>query len=147
MDYVKRYKELYWEADGLFNQIMECSKMPGSEAMTLFCLMEGLNTQSAICKKLYMPKQTIHSAIKKLESQGLVVLADEKAKDKTKQIFITDKGKSVYMQNVHPLDAAENTAFAMLDVSEQEELIRITSKYNGFLKNVTEEYLKEHGKN
>lgn len=147
MSNYKKYKNLYWEADGLLNAIMEKSEMPVSEVMTLFCLAEGIDTQLAICKKLYMPKQTIHSAIKKLESQGFVVLAPQKGKDKTRRITLTDSGRDVYLQKVFPVEEAESKAFASLDEKEQEELVRITAKYNDFLRKATEEYIKDYGKN
>ncbi len=141
MDYVKEYKALFWESDGLYNSFMEYFGLSASESMTIFCLADGIDNQSAICKKLYMPKQTIHSVIKKLEQAGAVVVSNEKAKDKTKSVVLTDVGHRIYAEKVRPLDEVENVAFSMLDAEEQKEFVRISAKYNGLLRQTMSDYI------
>lgn len=147
MNYLKEYKALFWESDGLYNSFMEHFGLSTSESMILFCISEGIDTQSAICKKLYMPKQTVHSAIKKLEKAGIVVVSDQKSKDKTKKIILTDVGYKAYKEKVYPLDEVECEAFEKLDKDEQREMVRITAKYNGLLRKAISDYIANEKRN
>lgn len=147
MSYLKEYKQLFWESDGLYNSFMEHFGLSASESMTLFCVANGIDNQMAICKKLYMPKQTVHSAIKKLENAGIVVVSAQKSKDKTKKIALTDIGYKVYKKKVFPLDEVENEAFEQLDENEQREMVRITAKYNGLLRKAMSDYIANEQRN
>ncbi len=141
MDYCKQYKALYWESEEIFNNIMESSGLSSSEYMTMLCISDGIDTQKEICKGLYLPKQTVHSAIKKLVARGYVVVSETKSANKTKQIIMTEAGRAAYDRLVSPTARIDNEAFAELAQDEQKELVRIVTKYNYFLRLKADEYL------
>lgn len=147
MDYLKEHRALFCEADSLFNSIMESSGLSASEHMTIFCLSQGIDTQSAICKRLYVPKQTIHSVIKKLEQQGLVTLCPNPNDNKSKRITLTDAGYNVYKEKVAPVEDVEEEAFKMLSEQEQQTYVELSKKYNSLLREKTQEYLDKYDKN
>lgn len=147
MDYLKEQRALFCEADSLFNSIMESSGLSASEHLAIYCLSQGIDTQSAICKRLYIPKQTIHSVIKKLEGQGLVTLSPIPNDNKSKRITLTKDGYKVYKQKVAPVEDVEEEAFKMLSEQEQQAYVEISKKYNAFLREKTQEYLDKYDKN
>lgn len=143
MDSLKKYRALFWQSDALYNSIMEKSGMPTSEHMTLYCISNGINTQSAICKKLYMPKQTINSAVKKFEKAGIVELCPTPNNDKLKTLALTKKGEEIVREKVLVSDEIEESVWNELTKDEQTQLVILTSKYNEILKEKVALFLKK----
>lgn len=142
MTSINEYRALFWQSDALYNSVMEQSGMPTSEYMTLYCISKGLNTQSAICKKLYMPKQTINSAVKKFEKEGIISLCPTPDNDKLKTLALTKKGEALVREKVLAMDRVEEAVWLALSEEEQDKLVEITSKYNEILKDKVAVFLK-----
>lgn len=143
MNTLKEYRELFWQTDALYNSIMEKTGMPTSEHMTLYCISSGINTQSAICKKLYMPKQTINSAVKKFEKEGIIELCSTPNNDKPKTLALTPKGEELVIEKVLVVDKIEESVWNELTNEEQIRLVKLTSKYNDVLKEKVALFLKK----
>ena len=143
MDSLKEYRALFWQTDALYNSIMEKTGMPTSEHMTLYCISSGINTQSAICKKLYMPKQTINSAVKKFEKEGIIELCSTPNNDKPKTLALTPKGEELVIEKVLVVDKIEESVWNELTNEEQIRLVKLTSKYNDVLKEKVALFLKK----
>lgn len=73
----------------------------------LYDAQEAL-TQSDIVKATGLSKQTLNSAIRKLEKDGIIIL--EKMNGKSKKIVMTDKGRVLIAQKIKPL-ADRKTVF------------------------------------
>ena len=146
MTSIKEYRAQFWVSDGQYNSVIEKSGLSSSEFMMLYCVSNGINTQSAICKKLYMPKQTINSAVKKFEKQGVISLACTKGNDKIKTLVLTDKGMELVRAKVLPMDDIEEMLWDELSETERAELVRLTTKYNKLFKEKQTEYFDKHNK-
>ncbi len=140
---IKEYRALFWESDGLYNSVIEKSGLSTSELMTLYCVSNGINTQSAISKKLYMPKQTINSAVKKFEKQGILRLGDTLGNDKLKTLALTQKGVQLVNDKVLAMDNIEEAVWEQLEESERDQLVRLTARFNKLLAEKVAAYLKE----
>lgn len=90
-------------------------------------------TQSGICQYLYEPKQTVNSALKKLEADGLIALVSGKDK-RCKYIRLTERGSLLAGKTADRVIQAEGRAFSGLSAEEREMLIDLLNKYNGLLK-------------
>ena len=84
--------------------------------------------QKDICQACYIPKQTVHSSIRKMAEDGYLTL--ESGRGREKLIYLTEKGKIITEENILPIIEAENKVF--LQMGEQQSLI--------FL-NLLEEYM------
>lgn len=123
----KEFNDLYREA---------ASKMGISDSSflifyTLYTLGDGC-LQKDICSENFVNKQTINSAIRKLEQEGLLYLQQGRGRDK--HIYLTETGKMLIEKHFVPLVQKENEAFAVLKPQEQTELLRLTRKYIESLK-------------
>ena len=78
---------------------------------------------SEICAVLHQPKQTIHSALKKLETDGCIELTQGK-----------DAGLRLCRDTVDRVIAAERAALAALSEEERKVFLNVFSKFTGFFK-------------
>lgn len=102
---------------------------------TLYTLrMEPGNiTQSDVCNVLYQPKQTVNSALKKLEGEGYITLTPAGAH--TKNIALTKSGIELCERTVDKVIEAECDALKEMTDDEAENLIALQRTYSILLKN------------
>lgn len=81
---------------------------------------------------LFAP-QTINSALKALEKQGLIALDLVPNSRKSKQFFFTEAGEKLVKEKIAPLVQAEEQSFLRLDERERNELLAITQKHISIL--------------
>lgn len=81
-----------------------------------------------ICNESGISKQTINSAIRKLESDEILYL--EQDKGKTKRVCLTEKGKVYVTQTAARLVEAECNAFSDWTEEEVNLYLRLIEKYN-----------------
>ncbi len=137
---VNDYRALFWESDRMYNEIMEKSGFSSSEFMSLYCIANGVNTQAGISKKLYIPKQTINSSVKKLISLGYVAMASIDGNNKAKSLYLTPLGQEIYKQKVAIMDDIEDELWQELDPKEADALVALTQKYNDLFRKYSERH-------
>lgn len=90
-------------------------------------------TQTKLCEAWFFTPQTINSALKSLEKQGLITLHLAPNSRKNKQFFFTEAGEQFVQENIIPLVQAEEQSFLRLDEQERNALLTITQKHIGIL--------------
>ena len=86
-------------------------------------------TQSYLCGIIYLPKQTINSALKKLETEGYIKLFVSELNRKNKMVALTDKGEKLARQTADKILAAEERAFNHMTDDEIKQLMVLYDKY------------------
>lgn len=121
--------------DESYKNIAKRSGLSEAAFWTLYTLrMEPGNvTQSDVCNVLYQPKQTINSALKKLESEGYIILTPAGAH--TKNISFTKSEIKLCEQTVDKVIGAECATFEEMTDNEAENLIALQKTYSILLKN------------
>lgn len=133
----KKQEELnriFREFDDLYHSVSVNCGLSDSAFDILYCvgeMGEGCR-QKDICLYFYTSKQTLHSAIRKLEQDGILELVSGKGRDK--HIYLTEKGRSILEDKILPVMRAENAAFSKMSEEESEQLLNLTWKYMSFLK-------------
>lgn len=98
------------DIDSLYHQVALKFRMSDSILFVLY--MVYINGEQCLLYDIYksygISKQTINSAIRKLENNDIVYL--EKHNGKAKKVCLTDKGKSYIKQNAARLFEAECNA-------------------------------------
>ena len=89
-------------------------------------------TQKDICSFIYQPKQTVHSALKKLVKDGLIEVGDYNGK-RHKYVVLTEKGEAFSRKTVDLVLAEEIAAFEDMEASERELSIKLLAKYSDSL--------------
>lgn len=126
---LKEYNYLWRKIEKLWHEIAWKAGVSDSTYeifSTILELGEGCH-QKDICNRNSISKQTIHSAIKKLEREGLIEVRKEHGKDK--RVYLTLQGKDLVKEKILPAAEAENQVFAEMTEEESRELVRLTEKY------------------
>ena len=83
--------------------------------------------QRDICRAVCVSKQTIHSAIRKLEEDGYLYMKSGRGRDK--HIFLTERGSLLAEEKIRPVMEIENAAFDALGETESCRLLELTEQY------------------
>lgn len=93
----------------------------------VLCEREGQCLQSDIFRLTGISRQTINSAIRKLEQDGLAYL--EQGEGRNTLVCLTEKGHDFSAEKVRPLFQIENKIWNEWTVDEQERYLLFTQKY------------------
>lgn len=85
-------------------------------------------TQAEICEFLIEPKQTVNSALKKLEAEGYLTLSAG-ADQRSKRVCLTEKGERFVKAHIDRVPEAEAAALGAMTAVERDALIRLTGRY------------------
>lgn len=80
-----------------------------------------------ICRLSGISKQTVNSALRKMEADGIIYL--EKANGKAKRVYLTDSGKILAENTVVRLIEIENEILASWTKEELEQFLELNRKY------------------
>ena len=127
-DNIRRINYLMTEIDALYPQAAVKMRLSDSVARVLYTIYEakGSCLLSEIYKKTGVSKQTINSALRKLEQEGILYL--EPYKGNAKKVILTSKGEQYVEQTVAKLYAAEIRSFASWSEAEMKMYISLIRK-------------------
>ncbi|MDE7312124.1 MAG: MarR family transcriptional regulator [Eubacterium sp.] len=138
---LKRLNYLISEIDAAYHEAALKIGLSDSSMTVLYavCNSGGSCLLSEICKLSGTSKQTINSALRKLEAEGLIYL--EAGEGKRKKVCLTEKGMDCSKNGVARLIALENDILASWTANEQEKYLELTQKYLACLKQKIKEEL------
>lgn len=127
---ISEFNSIYKKCDELYRDIAKTFGLSDCAFWILYSLREseGCLTQSDICNSLYQPKQTVNSALKKLEHEGYILLHPIKNR-RSKQIALTDKGVRLAAQTADCVLLAEETALSQFSSEELYLFYKLFRKY------------------
>ena len=138
--YILEYNQLLKECDNIYHDAAIRAGLSDCAFWILHALWEAdhVFTQSEIGDNASMPRQTVNSALKKLEKDGYLVL--EKIDGKMgKSIRLTEAGERFAQTHIAPIAAAEERVCAQFTQQEQEEfLTTFRTLVNRLRKEITE---------
>lgn len=134
------YNAIIKENEDLYRRIAKQFGLSECTFWILYTLREENTslTQRELCYSLSQPKQTINSALKKMETDGYLELSSGEDR-RRKQIRLTKKGEVLAKETVDKVIALENRTFDTFTEREQEDFLLLFRKYTDNLKN----YLSE----
>lgn len=107
---------------------------------------EGSYTQAQLCSTLCLRKQTVNTALKKLEKDGYIYFAKDTENKKNKTIHFTEKGESLAKDTVDHIFEVEKQAFEKLTEEERKGVLYYGLKHIEALEEKTEKFLKSDKK-
>ena len=124
------YNQLLKESDDIYRVYAKNSNLSETAFWILYCIREREEafTQREICIYWFYTPQTVNSALKHMEEDGLLVLRAEEGNRKSKKIYLTEKGEKLVEQIVDPLIDAEVRATEKLGEQEMEKFLKIMKK-------------------
>lgn len=126
---LKEVNRLYKELDDIYHDISLRLGISDSVLIIFYSIVEMGDgcIQKDISEKFSISRQTINSAIKKLQSQGYITLKQGKGRDM--HIYLTLDGKKYTEDIVGPVMELENSVFKEMYPEESREFLRLTQKY------------------
>ena len=114
------YNDVYKEQDDLYRAVARQCGLSDCAFWVLYALRESGHpmTQSDVCAAVYQPKQTVHSALKKLAGEGYLQLTEGRDR------------RSKY----RTVMAAEETAVDTLTAAERTQFLALCRRYNAALR-------------
>ena len=118
------------DLDSLYHQAALKLGLPDSVMMVLYLLYErdGSYPLNEIRKETNISKQTLNSAIRKLESEDIVYLKQTNGREKT--VCLTEKGTDYTSCTIARLYTAECNAFQDWAETEIRQYLYLMDKYN-----------------
>ena len=134
-DPLAAFNQLYKKMDEIYHLYAKEMGISDTTLWLLYSLYEddSAYTQRELCSIWQLPPQTVNSALKGLERQGIIVLTPIPGNQKNKWIGLTEKGEEMTRQIIYPLILAEQRTFQGLSEEERKALLSLTKKYVGLL--------------
>ena len=126
---VKRYNYLISEIEAVYHEAALRFGLSDSAMMTLYVL-SGQGGTCALADLPYytgLTKQTLNSAVRKLEAEG--VLESVAVGARKKELRLTDTGKQLCAKTVERLIEAENALFEAWKPEERQLYLALTKRY------------------
>ena len=130
-DKVKRINCLCNEIDLLYHQAARKLEVSDSVLCILYIIYEKGDgcLLHEVCQESGLSKQTINSALRKLELDQILYLELDQERGKSKRIFLTEKGKDYVNRTAACLYEAERSAFADWTEDEFTQYLAFMKKY------------------
>lgn len=128
------YTALAGEINALYHEAAVRAGISDSVQNILYVLCEehGRCPQSEIARRTGISRQTINSAIRKLEKSGIIVV--EPGKGRNTIVCLTEEGKCFAEEKIAPLFTIENNIWNEWTEEEQRTYLKLTEKYRDALK-------------
>lgn len=131
---LKHFNHLITEMDAAYHEISLKLGLSDSAMSILYticnygesCLLQD------ICRQSGLSKQTINSALRKLETENILYL--EMAGAKSKRVTLTDAGKALAQKTALQVINTENEIFASWSREDVEKYLELTEDYLTALK-------------
>ena len=139
MNQVKRINYLHSEINNVFHEMSQQMGLSDSISCILYticnfgdsCLLTDIINMTGI------PKQTVNSALRKLEGEGYLRL--ETAQSRRKKVVLTEEGKLLTRKTAEQMIRMENEIYASWTEEERQLHLTLTQRYLDQLKEKAKE--------
>ena len=131
---MKRCNHIQGEIEATYHEAALKFGLADSTQFILYtlCFLGEKCTPSEVVRMTGISKQTINSALRKLEKEGLIRL--ESATPKTKNIILTDAGIALSQKTVIRLQKAEDEIFASWSEEDVQKYLELNERFSNDLK-------------
>lgn len=120
----------YKEMEHIYHWYARRHGLSDAHLWLLYSLYESqAHTQREISSIWHYPPQTVNSALKGLERQGLVLLEEVPGNKSNKRVALSERGAALAREIIRPLICAELRAIQGLGTEETAALVALTEKY------------------
>lgn len=127
-DALLEFNRIMRKGNAVYSDVARACSLSDSLFWILYTLRESNEalTQSEIVSRIQLPKQTINSSLKKLLSDGLIVLEEG---HRAKPIALTERGEALCAQTVDRVLAVERASFEQFAPEEQRRLLALFERW------------------
>lgn len=136
---MKRFNYLLGELDAVYHEMSLKLGLTDSAMIVLYTICDqgdGCPLQN-ICRYSGLSKQTVNSALRRLEAEGILYL--ESAGSRNKNVCLTEAGTVLAERTAGRILQAENEIFASWPESDTEKYLKLTENFLTALKEKAEQ--------
>ena len=129
MTNMQKFTRITGEIDSLYHEVAFRLGLSDSTMMVLYTLLStsGQCNISEICRLSGMRKQTLNSALRKLEQDDMLYLKSSTAKNKT--VFLTEKGYDTALRTAGKLQKIEEETLKEWTQDEVDTFLGLAERY------------------
>ncbi len=129
MNELQRLTSITGEIDTLYHEASYRLGQSDSSMTTLYTLLScgGKCDISEICRLSGLRKQTLNSALRKMEENGLITL--EKKDSKNKTVLLTDNGRDEAEHTAGKLMEIENSVLGRFTAEEIQNYLSLSERF------------------
>ena len=126
---MKRFNHLMGEIDAVYHEMAMKLGLSDSAMIILYTICDNGDScpLQEICRRSGISKQTINSAIRKLEKEDIVYLDTVGAKNKN--VCLTEKGKHLANHTAIRIIDAENDIFSSWPKDDVNKYLELTERF------------------
>lgn len=138
-DHIRRLNHMMSETEAVYHELSLKLGISDSEMRVLYtvCMEGGACLLADIIRLNGCSKQTVNSALRKLEKSGIVALCA--ADGRKKQVCLTEEGKESVKHTALRMIRLEEEIFAEWTPEECEQYLHFTARYLDAMKRKTRE--------
>lgn len=140
---IRRFDHLMGEVNAIYHEMSVRLGLSDSVSMILYTLVcEGGSARiSDICCLTGMSRQTVHSALTKMQSQGYLALRSADRRSKCAQL--TESGQLYAQKTAAKILEAENRVFDGWSPEDVQQYLELAARFRDDLRGKAEEILQE----
>ena len=126
---LRRYNHLLQETDAVYHEMAQHWGLPDSVMGVLYTLCDagGRCSVREVCRLGGMSKQTVNSALRKLEAEGILYLEPSGAR--SKRVCLTEAGLRVADATAGRLIRLENSIFDEWPAEDVQQYLGLMERY------------------
>ena len=139
---LRRYNHLLQETDAVYHEMAQHWGLPDSVRGVLYTLCDtgGRCSVREVCRLGGMSKQTVNSALRRMEREGLIYL---EAAGRGKDVCLTEAGEGLACRTALRVIQAENQVFAAWPQADVEQYLALTRRFQEALGEKAKEIKEE----
>lgn len=140
-DILIRYNHIFKDTDKIYHNFAKSYGLSDCAFWILYLLRETDTqyTQAEICNMLSLPRQTVNSALKNLQSEGYISLTPVENNKKSKILVLTEKGEVLAKNSADMVLKAEIKVLRQFSENELQLFLSLSEKYAVLLRKEYEE--------
>lgn len=133
--FLEKYNRICRDQNELYHAVVLRCGLSDCAFWLLYTLREmGTHLiQRELSAIVCQPKQTVHSALKKLEREGYVRMTEGRDR-RSRYVALTERGQQLARRVIDPVLSAETEAFGCMSEEEQRLFLALLLRYNQTLR-------------
>lgn len=126
---IQEFNQLLKKMDSVYNKLAKSSGLSDTAFWIIYTIKNEKETykQKDLCIMWSYSKQTINSALKKLEEENIIQLVSVPENKKDKKILLTEYGEQIAREFVEPVNEIEKKS--LNKIKEKNKLIKLFKEY------------------
>ncbi len=126
---MRRYNHLVGEIDGVYHEMSLKLGLSDSAMIVLYTICDSGSSCPLrdICLRSGLSKQTVNSALRKLEAEGVVYL--EPVSARSKSVCLTEAGQALAAKTAGRIIRIENDIFDSWPQADVEQYLELTERF------------------